>query len=255
MEINAKQVMELREKTGVGMMAVKKALVEADGNEEKAIDILRKRGEAKSVDKADRAAGEGAIGMKIEGGKGCMAVVRCETDFVARNDDFKALVQEITDRYFEKGEGAQEENEAQIQEAVNTLGENIQLGGHQIVESSIVGGYVHTNGKIGVLIGLDGGDAEKAKDVAMHAAAMNPMVVSPDEVTEELVAKEKEIWTEQLKNEGKPENIMENILKGKEKKFREEGALMSQPFVKDSSMSVGEYLGDGKVAEYMRLAI
>jgi len=255
MEISAKVVMDLRNKTGVSMMACKKALVEAEGDEEKAIEILRKRGEAKAADKGDRATGEGGIGVKIEGGKGVMAAIRGETDFVARNEAFQELVQTITNNFFDKGEGAQEENEKIVQEAVNTLGENIQLGGHQVVEAAVVGGYVHTNGKIGVLIGLDGGEEDKARDVAMHAAAMNPMVVSPDEVTDELIAKEKDIWTEQLKNEGKPENIMEGILAGKEKKFREEGALVSQPFVKDSSMSVGDYLGDVNVAEYMRMAI
>lgn len=247
--------MALRDKTGVSMMAVKKALVEANGDEDKAIEILRKRGEAKSADKADRQAGEGAIGIKIEGSKGCLAVVRCETDFVARNDDFKAIVQNITDNYFNKGEGSQEENEGIVKGAVNTLGENIQLGGHTLIESPIIGGYVHSNGKIAVLIGLEGGDAEKARDVAMHAAAMNPSVVSPDEITDELVAKEKDIWADQLKNEGKPENMLENIMKGKEKKFREENALISQAFVKDSSMTVGGFLGDAKVVEYVRMTI
>lgn len=255
MEISAKTVMDLRKKTGVSMMACKKALVEAEGDEEKAIEILKKRGETKSADKAGRKAGEGGIGLKLSDGKGLLASVRCETDFVSRNDDFKKLVQDITERYFESGDAAQEENENAVKEAVNTLGENIQLGGHQSLEAPVVGGYVHTTGKIAVLIGLEGGDAEKAKDVAMHAAAMNPMVVSPDEVTDELVAKEKEIWIDQLKNEGKPENIIDTILQGKEKKFREEGALVSQPFVKDSSMSVGDYLGDAKVVEYVRVVI
>lgn len=255
MEISAKQVMELRNKTGVSMMAVKKALVEANGDEEKAIELLRKRGEAKSADKADRETGEGGIGMKIEGGKGVMAAIKCETDFVARNDDFKALLQNIADKFFTAGAGAEEECKQIIANAVNTLGENIQLAGFQVIESAVVGGYVHTNGKIGVLIGLDGGTEDQAKDVAMHAAAMNPMVVSPDEVTDELVAKEKDIWIDQLKQEGKPENIMEGILAGKEKKFREEGALISQPFVKDSSMSVGQFLGDANVTEYVRSSI
>jgi len=255
MEITAKAVMELRQKTGVSMMTCKKALAEAEGDEDKAIEILRKRGEAKSADKADRKTGEGAIGMKISGNKGCMIIVRCETDFVSRNEDFQKLVQDITDRYFTEGDAAQSANEEAVKEAVNTLGENIQLGGHQTIEAPIVGGYVHTNGKIAVLIGLEGGNEDQAKDVAMHAAAMNPMVISPDEITDDLIAQEKDIWTEQLKNEGKPDNIIENILSGKEKKFREEGALISQVFVKDPSQKVQDYLGDAKVIEYLRITI
>lgn len=255
MDISAKQVMELRNKTGVSMMAVKKALVEAEGDEEKAVEILRKRGEAKSADKADRETGEGGVGMKIEGGKGVMVAVKCETDFVARNDDFKALLQQVADNYFDKGDAAKEENQEIVSQAVNTLGENIQIAGYNMVEAPTVGGYVHTNGKIGVIIGLTAATEDHAKDVAMHAAAMNPMVVSPDEVTDELVAKEKEIWAEQLQQEGKPADIVENIMKGKEKKFREEGALISQPFVKDSSMTVGQYLGDANVTEYVRAVI
>lgn len=255
MEISAKLVMDLRNKTGVSMMACKKALVEAEGDEDKAIEILRKRGEAKSADKADRATGEGAVAIAQSGGKACIVAVRCETDFVARNDDFIALAQSIAERYLNEGESAQETNETAVKEAVNTLGENIQLGGHAIVEAAVLGGYVHSNRKIGVVIGLDTGSEDQAKDVAMHAAAMSPVVISPDEVTDEIVAKEKEIWTEQLKNEGKPENIVANILVGKEKKFREEGALMTQAFVKNPEQTIGQFLNGGKVVEYVRLAI
>jgi elongation factor Ts len=255
MDISAKQVMELRAKTGVSMMAVKKALVEAEGDEEKAVEILRKRGEAKSASKADRETGEGGIGLKIEGGKGVIAALRCETDFVARNDDFKALLKTVADKFYEAGPAAEAENKEIIANAVNTLGENIQLAGYQVIEAPVIGGYVHTTGKIGVLVGLDGGTEEQAKDVAMHAAAMNPMVITPEEVTDDLVAKEKEIWADQLKQQGKPEEMIEKIMGGKEKKFREEGALMSQPFVKDSSMTVGQFLGDAKVAEYVRSVV
>ncbi|MDP3976353.1 MAG: translation elongation factor Ts [bacterium] len=254
-EISAKAVMDLRDKTGVAMMACKKALVEAGGDEEKAIEILRKRGEAKSGEKADRATGEGAIAVKIGGGKAAMASVRCETDFVGRNEDFRALATKVASLVFENGQTGWSEAEGLVKEAVNTLGENIQLGEWKQVEAPVLGSYVHTNGKIGVLIGLDGGSEEQAKDVAMHAAAMNPKVISPTDVTDELVAKEKEIWTEQLKNEGKPANIIDNILKGKEKKFREESALISQAFVKDSDKTVGGYLGGVKVVGYVRMGI
>lgn len=255
MEVSAKDVMALRQKTGCGMMAIKKALEEVDGDQEKAIELLRKRGETKSAEKASRKAGEGVVAIKMEGQKGVVASVFCETDFVARNEDFVKLAQTIADRYFEKGETAQSENEQAVKEAVGSLGENIKLGEWKLIEASTLGSYVHSNRKIGVIIGLEGGKEEQAKDVAMHAAAMNPVVVSPEEVTDEIVSKEKEIWTEQLKQEGRPENIMENILKGKEKKFREEGALVSQAFVKDPSQTIQGYLGDAKVAQYIRVAI
>jgi len=255
MDISAKAVMDLRNKTGVSMMAVKKALVEAGGDEEKAIEILRKRGEAKSAEKSDRETGEGAVAISIQGNKACIAALRCETDFVARNDDFVKLAQDVADKYLEKGEAAQEENESMVREAVNTLGENIQIGEYVLVNAPVIGGYVHSNRKIGVLIGLSGGSEDKAKDVAMHAAAMNPLVKNPTEVSDELVAKEREIWVEQLKNEGKPENIMDNILKGKEKKFREESALTAQVFVKDNNVTVGQFLEGAEVAEYVRIKI
>ncbi|MGE3278322.1 MAG: translation elongation factor Ts [Candidatus Altimarinota bacterium] len=255
MDISAKAVMDLRNKTGVSMMAVKKALVEAGGDEEKAIEILRKRGEAKSAEKSDRETGEGAVAISIKDGKAAIVALRCETDFVARNDDFVNLAQSLADKYLEKGAAAQEENEMTVKEAVNTLGENIQLGEYVLVEAPVIGGYVHSNRKIGVLVGLNGGTEDKAKDVAMHAAAMNPLVKHPTEVSDELVAKEKEIWIDQLKAEGKPENMLENILKGKEKKFREESALTAQVFVKDNNVTVGQFLEGAEVAEYVRIKI
>lgn len=255
MEISAKAVMDLRNKTGVSMMAVKKALVEAGGDEDKAIEILRKRGETKSSEKADRAASEGVVAMAIKGNKACLSSVHCETDFVARNEDFVKLAQTIADRFLEKGDAAQAENEKAAQDAVNTLGENIQLGQHVMIEAPVIGGYIHTNRKIGVLVGLSHGTEEKARDVAMHAAAMSPAVKHPHDISMEMVTKEREIWVEQLKAEGKPENIVENILKGKEKKFREEGALSSQVFVKDNSITVGQYLDGSELVEYVRLKI
>ena len=255
MEITAKAVMDLREKTGVSMMACKKALLEAKGDEDKAIEILRKRGEAKSSEKAERAASEGVVAMSIKGNKACLSSIHCETDFVARNEDFVKLAQSIADRYLAKGEKAQAENEKTVKDAVNTLGENIQLGQHVMIEAPVIGGYIHTNRKIGVLVGLSQGTEEKARDVAMHAAAMKPVVKHPQDISQELVMKEREIWIEQLKTEGKPENIMENILKGKEKKFREEGALSSQVFVKDNSITVGQYLEGSELVEYVRMKI
>lgn len=255
MIITASLVMSLRDKTGVSMMACKKALLEADGIEEKAIEILRKRGEMKSAEKSDRATKEGFVAIAMQTGKACIASLRCETDFVGRNEGFQKLSQTVARAFLEKGAGALGENEALVKEAVNKLGENIQLGEFQVIEAAVIGGYVHTNFKIGTLVGLDKGTTDQARDVAMHAAAMNPKVKYPEEVTSEVIAKEKEIWNAQLAQEKKPPNILENILKGKEKKFRDENALSSQIFVKDNSKTVGQYLGDAKIVQYVRMAI
>lgn len=255
MQVTAQQVKSLRDKTGVSIMAVKNALEEAKGDEDKAIEILRKRGEAKSGEKADREVREGVIAMKIEGKKGVLAMLRCETDFVARNQDFIALAQKIADRYFLEGEGSKIGSEADGASAVNSLGENIQIGRWAEVEAPIVAGYVHSNRKIAVLIGLDGGSLDQARDVAMHSAAMNPKVKYPEEISDELVVKEKEIWTEQLSKEGKAADKIPMILLGKEKKFREENALATQMFVKDPSKTVGQFLGDAKIIHSVRMAV
>jgi elongation factor Ts len=181
-------------------------------------------------------------------------MIKCETDFVARDDNFQNMGQSLADTLLNDEGAFQALADEVIPEAVQKLGENISLGETRVVEASVVGTYVHTNGKIGVVVGLDGSDEAHAKDAAMHAAAMNPAVVSPDEVTEELVTKEKEIWKEQLAAEGKPAEIMEKIMIGKEKKFREESALIAQPFVKDPDVTVGDYLG-ANVTAYERLAV
>jgi elongation factor Ts len=254
-DISAKEVMDLRSRTGVSMMMCKKALLEAAGDMEKAVEVLRKKGEAKAADKADRTTSEGGVSISVGDGKAAVISVLCETDFVSRNDDFKALTKGISDLILEKGPDAKEEAEAMVKDKVVQLGENIQLGSLELISGDVLGQYVHSNGKIGVVVALTGGDSDMATDVAMHAAAMNPTVVDPSEVSDEVIAKEKEIWTVQLKNEGKPENIIENILVGKEKKFREEGALLTQSFVKDGDKTVGEYLGDAKVAGYTRVSI
>lgn len=253
--ITAQQVMALRDKTGVAMMAVKRALEEAGGDEDKAIEILRKRGEAKSSEKSDRTVREGVVALEIEGGKAAIVSIRCETDFVARNEEFQKIADDAAKDLLSQGESVKEGIEAKLKEAVNKLGENIQFGECKLFTAPVIGGYVHLNRKIGVLIGLEGGTVDQARDVAMHAAAMNPKVISPEELAEEILAKEKEIWTEQLAKEGKPENIRANIMKGKEKKFREEHALVSQVFVKDNSKTVGQYLSGAKVVGYIRMTI
>lgn len=256
MSIDAKSVASLRSRTGVSMMQCKAALEEAGGDEEKAIEILRKKGAAAAAKKADREQSEGSVFSAHKDGTASLVRLDCETDFVARDDNFQALGQELADALVNDGmDGAQSIADEKIPALVQKLGENITVGEMKRTESAVSGVYVHSNGKIGVVVGLSGGDQDLAKDIAMHAAAMNPMYITPDDVSEDAISKEKEIWKEQLASEGKPEEIMQKIMEGKEKKFREENALISQEFVKEPGKLIKELLGDADVVEYIRLAV
>lgn len=253
MAISAQDVKELRDRTGVAMMACKKALEEANGDMDAAIEILRKRGAAKAADKADRDTGEGRVSLAGRS----MVKVLCETDFVARNENFIAFAQELADKAEAEGaEAAEAHFEAVKTDKIQEIGENIVMGGAQQIEGGdTVAGYVHSNGKIGVLVALEGGSEDQARDVAMHAAAMDPLVANPEDVSADLIEKEMAIAKAQLIEEGKPENIIDNILAGKSKKFCAERALTSQAFVKDPSQSVQEYLGEAKLVAFVRASI
>ena len=257
MAITMEQIKELRDATGVSIMACKKALEEAGGDFEAAVDLLRKKGQAKAADRAGRDTGEGAVYVKEDGGKMALVALKCETDFVARGDDFEALLDQVATEVLEGkiAEGATESET--VKDAVLKLGENVQLHGVSVLSGATVGSYIHSNKKIGVGIALEGGSVELAKDVAMHAAATNPKVVSPEEVSDELVAKEKEIWKEQLAAEGKPAEIMEKIMMGKEKKFREDSALLKQPFVKNPDLTIEQLLSQGgaTLTKYVRFSV
>jgi elongation factor Ts len=255
-DISASMVGSLRSRTGVSILECKKALEEANGDEEKAIELLRKRGVAQASKKAERDQSEGSVFANEGNGTASLIFLKCETDFVARDENFIALGQELATTLREKGEDALKAlAEEKLPGAVQKLGENISIGETHKVEGSTLGHYVHSNGKIGVLISLDGGNGDIAKDIAMHAAAMNPQFVSPDEVSNEAVESEKNIWKEQLAKEGKPEEIIEKIMVGKEKKFREENALITQDFVKDPSITVQQHLNDATVSGYVRIAV
>lgn len=255
--ISAQAVAELRARTGVSILACKEALTEANGDMDKAIEILRKRGMAQAVKKADRDQTEGAFFIASSGAKAAVVQLKCETDFVARSDDFIAMGEKIAKAYHDGGEAAlKKEADAHLPAAVQKLGENITLGETSIVEAASVGSYVHSNRKIAVLVGLAAaGKSDAAKDVAMHAAAMNPLYVKAEDVPADVIAKEKEIWKEQMKNEKKPPEILEKIMLGKEKKFREENALLKQAFVKDNQKTVEQYLEGAGVTAYVRMAI
>ncbi len=234
-------------------MACKKALEEANGDVDKAIELLRKKGEAKAASRADRSTSNGVVAVAEGEGKTGMAVLACETDFVAKTDAFIAAAQELAQKVLENG---QDYDASQyVSDLTIKLGEKIEAKDLKLIEGTNIGIYIHSNNKIGTAVVLSGGEVEMAKDIAMHVAAMNPTCLSPEDVSDEVIAKEKEIWTEQLKNEGKPEAMLENIMKGKEKKFREENALIKQSFVKNPEQTIEQLVGDLTLESFVRLSV
>ncbi len=251
MAISAADVKTLRQRTSVGMLACKNALEEANGDMEAAIELLRKRGEMKAASKADRTTAEGAIAIS---GKAIVKVL-CETDFVARNEGFIALVEEIAAKADTEGvEAAKTYFESIKTDKMQEIGENLILDQVEVLEGTVVSGYVHSNRKVAAMIALDGSDEEHARDAAMHATAMAPLVATPEEVDPALIEKEKEIAKAELIEAGKPENIIDKILVGKIKKFCADRALTSQAFVKNPEQTVGEYIG-ANVTSYVRVEV
>lgn len=243
--ISASMVKELRERTGLGMMECKKALVEADGNLELAIENLRKSSGMKAAKKAGRVAADGVVRVAVNGSQGTLLEVNSETDFVARDDNFSAFA----DKVIAKASLAASTDvgtlmEGELEDArsalVQKIGENITVRRIEKISASVVGVYVHSNEKIGVMIGLDGGSKELAKDIAMHVAASNPMVVNPDDVDPGVIEKEKEIFAAQAESSGKPAEIIEKMVGGRIRKFLAEISLVEQPFVKDPDQTVGQ---------------
>tara|TARA_X000000950_G_C13817360_1_gene620387 strand:- start:461 stop:1321 length:861 start_codon:yes stop_codon:yes gene_type:complete len=243
--ISASMVKELRERTGLGMMECKKALVEADGNLELAIENLRKSSGMKAAKKAGRVAADGVVRVAVNGSEGTLLEVNSETDFVARDDNFSAFA----DKVIAKASLAASTDvgtlmEGELEDArsalVQKIGENITVRRIEKISASVVGVYVHSNEKIGVMIGLDGGPQELAKDIAMHVAASNPMVVNPDDVDPGVIEKEKEIFAAQAESSGKPAEIIEKMVGGRIRKFLAEVSLVEQPFVKDPDQTVGQ---------------
>ena len=268
--VTASLVKELREKTGAGMMDCKKVLTETDGDMEKAIELLRERGIAKAAKKSGRVAAEGLVDCYIsEDGKvGAIVEINSETDFVAKNEEFKEFVANVAKQVVEKAPKDVEEllNQEAIFEAgktvnealigkIATIGENLSIRRFARFESKgLLEKYIHGDGKIAVLINMAKGDKELAKDLCMQIAAARPEFLNEESVPAERVEKEKEILKVQTMNEGKPEAIAEKIVQGRIGKFFEEICLVDQVFVKDSSMKVSELLKqkDGEVVEFAR---
>ena len=246
-EITAALVKELRERTGQGMMDCKKALTAAGGDIEKAIDDMRAAGAIKAAKKAGNVAAEGSIAVKVaDDNKAAVIIeVNSQTDFLARQDDFKGFVAASLDKAFaEKMSDAAPliaAQESAREALVAKCGENVNIRRLTRVEGDVVGAYLHGH-RIGVVVTLQGGTAELAKEIAMHVAASNPQFLNPSQVSEEAVAKEKEIFLalNADKIAGKPENIVENMVKGRINKFLAEASLVEQPFIKDPEVKVGE---------------
>jgi elongation factor Ts len=251
MAITAALVKELRESTGVGMMDAKKALVENDGNMEAAVDWLRTKGLAKAAKKSGRVAAEGLVAVAVDGGKGVAVEVNSETDFVAKNAEFQGMVGGIAAAALGVGDvealkGADlggKTVEAVLTDKIATIGENMTLRRMAVLEGETVVTYVHNAatagmGKIGVLVAMNGGSEEFGKQVAMHVAAVNPASLGEADLDPAMVEKERSILTEQARESGKPENIIENMIKGRMKKFLSEVTLLGQSFVINPDLTV-----------------
>ncbi|MCA0148607.1 MULTISPECIES: translation elongation factor Ts [Rossellomorea] len=261
MAITAQMVKELREKTGAGMMDCKKALTETDGDMDKAIDFLREKGIAKAAKKADRIAAEGTTYIASEGNTAIILEVNAETDFVAKNENFQNLVKELSDHLLANKPASVEEaleqkmaNGSTVNEFINAaiakIGEKITLRRFEIRtkdDNAAFGEYLHMGGRIAVLTVVEGTtDASVAKDVAMHAAALNPKYVSRDQVSAEEVEREREVLKQQALNEGKPENIVEKMVEGRLGKYFEDICILDQTFVKNPDQKVRQYLEANK---------
>lgn len=275
MAITAQDVNKLRQMTGAGMMDCKKALTEAEGDFEKAVELLRKKGQKVSASRADRETSEGVVFAKTNdaGTEGALIAFTCETDFVAKNDEFVQLGNQIAELAFaEKPStidalyGMKLGNLTvgdKIVELTGKIGEKLEVKAFEVMSGDAVVPYIHSNAKLGVLVALkntNGADVvEAGKDVAMQIAAMNPVAVDKDGVDPAIVEKEIEIGKEQARQEGKPENIIEKIALGKLNKFYKENTLLSQSFVKDNSVTIAQYLDSVSkgmtVSEFKRVSI
>jgi elongation factor Ts len=267
MSITAAQVKELRERTGAGMMECKKALVETGGDMDAAIEHLRKSGLAKADKKAGRVAAEGTVVHASDGSHAVLVEINCETDFVAKDDNFRNFAEEVAtlalgakdvDGVNAATMASGETVENSRQQLVAKIGENVQVRrlAHLDAGDGVVGTYIH-GGRIGVMVALSGGDEELAKDIAMHVAALNPAFRDVADVPADVMAKEKEILVAQAADSGKPADIIEKMVSGRLKKHLAEITLTGQPFVKDGDVTVGKLLESksASVSAFVRLEV
>ncbi|MFA6391745.1 MAG: translation elongation factor Ts [Patescibacteria group bacterium] len=264
-EVTLELIKELREKTGAGIMDAKEVLKEAEGDIEKAIELLRKKGDKISIKKQDREAKEGVIAFSIAGNKIAVVELYCETDFVARNSDFISATNALANKLITSGVDSFESwaKEEIKNNLIVKVGENLQLGKFEVVEGSVLGSYLHINKKVASIVVLSAGDEELAHSIAMQVAAMNPPYLSPEDVPEDVKQKEMEIYKEQLASENKPENVMEKIIIGKMAKYYSEVCLLKQPFFQDEKKTIEDLVkesaakmgGEIRIEKFIRYSI
>ena len=263
MTIKAQDVKELREKTGLGMMECKKALEEANGNLEEAIKNLRKSSALKAEKKASRTAVEGIITSKISDKEITFVEVNCETDFVAKDENFINFCEETLKVAVEASseenllDEVSESMEKQRMSLVQKIGENIIIRKVKKITGEVLDSYIHSNKKIAAGVSLDQGSPEIAKEIAMHIAASNPIVLSPEDLDESYINSEREIFRSQVEKEDKPEEIKEKMIQGKLNKQLADVSLLKQPFVKDPSKSVEAFLSESntKISSFIRIEV
>ncbi|MGA9271832.1 MAG: translation elongation factor Ts [Lutimonas sp.] len=269
-KITAAEVNKLRKTTGAGMMDCKKALVEANGDFDLAIEILRKKGQKVAAKRADRESTEGAAIAVVneDQTEGAVIVLGCETDFVGKNETFVNLAQELAQKALQSASKEELLNSdfggitvaEKLIEQTGVIGEKIELAAFEKISAPYVGSYIHS-GKIATIVGLSAkvdGVEEVAKDVAMQAAAMNPIALNEDGVEQDVIAKEIEIAKDQLRQEGKPEEMLDKIAQGKLRRFFKDNTLVNQDFIKDSKVSVSKYvksIGDIEITDFKRVAL
>lgn len=272
-EITASLVRELREKTGAGMMDCKKALSETGGDLEKAVDYLRTKGLADAAKKSSRIAAEGMVAACVDkdAKNGAIVEINCETDFVAKTDDFINFANDICQLIVDKKPAdlaalnalsfGDSNVEKVVGEKVAKIGEKIQIrrfAVYSLQTQGLIEAYIHMGGKIGVLVEVDGAtksDAETVRDVALHICAANPLCISDDQIDPAVIAHEREIYITKAKETGKPDNIIEKIVEGQIKKFKQESCLVSQNFVKNPDTTIAALLGNKKVARFARFQL
>ena len=265
MEIKASQVKELRDMTGVAMMDCKKALVECDGDIEKALDLLRSNSALKAEKKSSRVAADGILVTCVTNTYSTIVEINSETDFAAKDSNFLSFANEVKD-FISNNKVSEIDfiNNSDIEDSrkalVQTIGENIQIRRVSTIEfeaGTNVGLYLHSDSKLGAIVTLQGGNKEIAKDIAMHVAAFNPLCLSEEDLDEETLNREKAIYENQANDSGKPKEIMEKMVEGKLKRYLSEVSLLSQDFVKDSEVTVSEYLAtaSANVVSFERLKV
>lgn len=256
-QITTEQIKELRDATGISVMQCKRALEEAEGDMNKALAILKKTSSDIALKKGDREVKDGRVSVKMEGKKAVLVTLLCETDFVARNEDFTTLLDRLTEEAFKNGvEQMKTGAKDMIDPIIQKTGENIQLGVAYEVEGEVLENYVHNN-KIGIIVSLEGGDAPLAKDIAMHIAAMKPEYIYSTEISEEAKKLMQEVFEKEVASIDKPEDIKKKMLDGKMATYFKEKTLVDQPFIKDGDMTVGKLLETkgAKIKEVKRYSI